>query len=63
MACASACRSPALNRNACFVVFDEFLVTANVGRDKQPALGHRFERLERGDEFGQAHGVARVGQD
>ena len=45
------------------VVFDEFSVAANIRSNKKLALGHGFQRLEWRDKFGQAHRVARVGED
>ena len=42
---------------------DEFTVAADIGGDEELALRHGFQRLERGDELGQAHRVARVGED
>ena len=35
---------------------------ADVGGDEHPALRHRFERLQRRDELGQAHPLPRIGE-
>ena len=51
-----------LEQHAGLAVADEFLVPAHVAGHQQPALGHGLQRLERRDEFRQAHAVARVGQ-
>ncbi len=52
-----------LEEDASLVVLDQFFMAADIRGDKELALGHGFERLERGDEFGQAHRVARVSED
>jgi hypothetical protein len=36
---------------------------ADIGGDEHAALRHRLERLERSDDLGQAHAMARVRED
>src|SRR5574337_1439930 len=45
-----------------FAVANQFLVASDVGRYEKPALRHGLERLQRGDELSEAHGVARVSE-
>ena len=55
-------RVAGVEQHAGLAILDQFLVAADVGRHHQPPLRHRFQRLQRGDQFGQPHRVARVDQ-
>ena len=46
-----------------FAVAYELAVSANVGGDEHAPLRHRFERLQWRDDLGEAHPMARIGED
>ena len=49
-------------QRAGIAVADQFAVAADIGRRDQPALRHRLQRLQRRDQIGQPHALARIGE-
>ena len=44
-------------------MLNQFLVPADIGSNEELALRHRFQGFQWCDEFGQAHRVARIGEN
>src|SRR5438093_10041263 len=50
-------------KEAGFTVPHQLPMSSHVGRKKDAAIGHRFERFQRRDDFGEAHAMTWVDQN